>query len=694
MSNLPLFSWLFFIGTILLTIGVLWNISIWLKGRHSLAGGIKGIFANIFSRNIGSLLNAFFVDIFIQPRLWREDKLRWLMKEFIIIGYVGVIAVNELKASHRVPGVEAITGGNHFLNFLLTPFCDFYYLKEVGQGAVNFTGIDALYAFLNDFFAGLVVAGEIIAIYRRFVKKSFILKTSAFEVVSVMLLGGWFIFRFLAESVSMLTYNVPNHIGAYWFIAWPIARFVALFGTPSGSAATVMWTLSSIMLMALFASIPYNTKLWHIFMTPLVTLINAVPHNPRALEGKASTIPFDSRQLMEMDACMKCQICADNCQVTTASRENPELRLYYSYAGVHRQLKQMIRNQHGPNRLLGGGQPTEEEWDDFQFEVFNCLLCGRCREVCPAHIETRQIGLTNRENMYKLGRYSKKMDPVIEAERTEKNVASFPNADRSMWVDFLPDPPEDFYHKEKAEVIYFVGCIASFSPAVQDIPAAVAEILDRAGVDFTVMGEDEWCCGYPLIVAGMKSETDELMAHNTEAIKKVGARTMVFNCPSCYHTFKKDYDLEGVEMLHHTEYLKRLIDEGRLELKDSVDLNAVYHDPCDLARNAGIYEEPRQVLQSVPGLSFNEFPSNHEMALCCGGGGDIEILDPDLSNIVSMDLIDEAAQIRVDTIVTACQQCKRVLKGASGRSEAKPKVIDIAEVVLLSLGERVQEGEV
>ncbi|MDO8735607.1 MAG: heterodisulfide reductase-related iron-sulfur binding cluster [Thermoleophilia bacterium] len=687
--NLPIFSWFFIAGTIILIIGVLWNVSIWLRGRHSWGGGLKGIISTVFSRRILSLLRAFFIDILIQPRLWKEDKLRWLMKELIIFGYIGVIVVNEIKASSRVPGVHEITGGSHFLNFFVSPFSDYYYFRDVGQGAVAFTSLDALYGFLNDLFAGMVLTGEGIAIYRRFGRKAFILKTTTFEVVSVMLLGGWFFFRLLAESVSMLAYNIPADIGGYWFIAWALSKPLSLLQLPWESLTTFMWAFSAFLMMLLFGSIPFNTKLWHIFMTPLVTMINSVPHNPRALEGRKSKIGFNSRQLMEIDACMKCQMCADACQVTSASQKNPDLRLYYSYAGVHKQLKAEIRNKYGPNRFFGAQPPTSEEQEDFQFEVFNCLLCGRCREVCPAYIDTRQIGITNRENLFLEGRYSKKMDPVIEAEKTEKNVASFPNADRAMWVDFMPEPPEDMYQKEHADVIYFVGCIASFSPAVQDIPGAFVEILERTGIDFTIMGEEEWCCGYPLIVAGMKSEIEDLKAHNIEAVKKIGAKTMVFSCPSCYHTFRHEYDsLEDVEMFHHTQYLKKIIEEGTLELKEDVDLIAAYHDPCDLARNSGIYEEPRAVIEAIPGLKQLEFPDNREMALCCGGGGDIEILDPDLSTAVSMDIIVEAGDIEVDTIITACQQCKRVLKGASLRSENKPRVIDICEVVLQAMGEK------
>ncbi len=684
--NLPIFSWFFILGTVVLVIGVLWDISIWLKGRYTALKGFQGFFRAIFSRQIVVLLKAFVMDVFIQTRLWRQDKLRWVMKELIIFGYVGVITINEIKSGTRVPGVHEATGGSHFLDFFVSPFCDFYYLREVGQGLVHFSGIDAFYAFMNDLFAGMVVLGEFIAIYRRFVRKSFMLKSTTFEIASVMLLGGWFIFRFISEAISMVAYDVPNSDRAYWFIGWLISKPIGLIHVSWQSATTPMWTVSSILLMLLFASIPFNIKLWHIFMTPLNTMINSVPHNPRALEGVPGRIPFSARQLIELDSCMKCQICADNCQVTTASQENPDLRLYYSYAGVHTHLKHQIRRKYGPDKLFVK-PPSEEEMQDFQFEVFNCLLCGRCREVCPAMIDTREMGLTNRQNLYREGRYAKKkMDPVIEAISTENNVANFPNADRAMWVDYLPEPPEDLYQRKNADVIYFVGCMASFSPVVQDIPGAFVEVLDRAGVNFTIMAEDEWCCGYPLIVGGMKDEIKQLIAHNTEAVRKTGAKKMVFSCPSCYHTFKHEYDIKGVEMLHHTQYLKQLIDEGKIELKEKVELYGAYHDPCDLGRNSGIYDEPRDVVAAIPGLKHREFTDNREMALCCGGGGDIEILDPDLSSHVSMDIVDEAGEIGIDTIITACQQCKRVIKGATIKSKSGHKVLDISEVVLQAMG--------
>lgn len=175
-----------------------------------------------------------------------------------------------------------------------------------------------------------------------------------------------------------------------------------------------------------------------------------------------------------------------------------------------------------------------------------------------------------------------------------------------------------------------------------------------------------------------------------EEIKKSGAKKIVFSCPSCYHTFSHEYpEMEGVELVHHTEFIKELIEEGRLELSQPLDTIASYHDPCDLGRNSGEYEVPRQVVRSLPGVDYREFPSNREMALCCGGGGDVEISNPELTSKVSRGVIEAASEVEARTIITACQQCKRVINSASKESaQGKYRVKDIAELVLEATEEK------
>ncbi len=672
LGGLPLFVVLFIIGTAIMLIGVAWNIAVWLKGRHSIKGSFAWAVRNIFSRNIVLLLERLVMEVFLQRRLFRQDRLRWLMKVLIIFGYVGIILVNHIKGSTRV---EQLHGMPEVLLFFFAPFVDYYYLATVSPA--NFAGIDATYALLNEIFGGMVLLGEFIAIYRRFVVKAFPIKTTLVDKLAVINLGGWFIFRFLGEAASLQAYNVPDEIARYWFIAYGLSKAMPFLGGFNDA----MWVLSALLLTSLFASIPYNKKLWHIFVSPFVMLINAFPYDYRDVENKPAEIDFTSRQLIQLDGCVKCQICTLNCQVYEATKAEPELEPYLSYAAINSHVKQDIKAEHFADRLWA----KKEDKAMSENEVYNCLLCARCAEACPVFINTRELGIAVRANLYHRGKLPKKFHMVHEAVVKEKNVANFPNSDRAMWIDFfIPQPPEDYYQKEKAEVVYFVGCVASFSPQVQDIPAAVVQVLEKAGVDFTILGEQEHCCGYPLIILGMKEEVEELIRHNIEVIKAKGAKTVVFSCPSCYHTFAHEYpEIEGVELLHHSQFIARLIEEGRIKLKKPLNLSVTYHDPCDLGRNSRVFEEPRRVLRSLPGVEFREMPSTREFALCCGGGGDVEIHNPKITEKVSMQIIHEADEVGVDAIATACQQCKRVIKSAAEKHEGKSyQVKDIAELVL------------
>ena len=258
------------------------------------------------------------------------------------------------------------------------------------------------------------------------------------------------------------------------------------------------------------------------------------------------------------------------------------------------------------------------------------------------------------------------------------NVANFPNSERAMWAEFMPSPPKGLM-KRRAEVVYFVGCMASFSPQVQDIPAALVQLMEKAEVDFTILGEQEHCCGYPLLAGGMDEEVERLIEHNTRAIERTGASRVVFSCPSCYRTFREVYALDA-EVVHHTQFLLELVEEGRL-CPRKLELTAVYHDPCDLGRHSGVYEEPRRLVRRF--CTLRELPRAKEVAPCCGGGGDVETVNPELVERISRSAVAEAAGAGV--VVTACQQCKRVLRRGARDAGLGVEVRDVAEVMLEAL---------
>ena len=278
-----------------------------------------------------------------------------------------------------------------------------------------------------------------------------------------------------------------------------------------------------------------------------------------------------------------------------------------------------------------------------------------------------------------------RLNRLSQTITTLHNVSGDDNSGRLIWSQNLEVVPEGVRGKEQAEVVYFVGCTGSFYPMTYVIPQAFVHILEQVGVDFATMGPEEWCCGFPLIIAGMSEVTRDLIAHNVAAVRKLGAKTLVAACPSCLHTWEHTYpevlgEPLGFEVKHTTEFLEELIAEGRIKL-GSFDRPVTYHDPCDLGRTSGIYDAPRNVIRAVPGIEFREMADIREYALCCGGGGDVEMADRDLVAAVSKRRLEQAQATEAQVILSACQQCKRTLTAATRREKVRMRVLDLVELV-------------
>lgn len=400
---------------------------------------------------------------------------------------------------------------------------------------------------------------------------------------------------------------------------------------------------------------------------------------------------FTVKQLIEMDACSRCGECMRWCQAYNEKPEDcvaPAVRL--------REFRAMLKAQRGIrllSRLFGRKMPSDEKLKEMAAGAYRCTLCARCVAVCPNKIDLRSLWMSIREELVDLDLHPQGLNLARDAIKEQHNVVNYPNEERAMWVDYMMEAPEDAYQRERAEVVYFVGCIASFSPAVQSIPEAFVQILTNAGVNFTILGEKERCCGFPLLAAGMRDEMEALIQHNVAAVREVGASKMVFTCPSCYNTWLNEYrpHLQGIEMVHSTQFIKELLQQGRLKLGE-LGKRVTYHDPCDLGRNSGVYEAPREVLKCIPGAEFVEIGYNREKGLCCGGGGDLEISDPALASAEATSTLTAFEETGADVLVTACQQCKRSLQTAKEKKGSQIEVLDLAELMLRVVEEEEAPG--
>jgi heterodisulfide reductase subunit D len=328
--------------------------------------------------------------------------------------------------------------------------------------------------------------------------------------------------------------------------------------------------------------------------------------------------------------------------------------------------------------------------------IWFCLHCETCGARCPNEISIARLTQALRQMAMEEKGDTLQADAGIQALRTlggniltAHNISADENDQRLMWKENLERVPEGLEGRKGAHTVYFVGCVSSFFPMTYVIPQAFVQILEEAGQDFTALGGEEWCCGYPLLLAGMGAQAEETVRHNVSEVRQIGAQRVVTTCPACYHMWRHFYpDILGedldVEVIHSTQLLAELLDEGRLKLK-AMPRRTTYHDPCDLGRKNDLYDAPRRVLEAVPELAYEEMSDNRQDALCCGGGGNVETFNPDLVGELSQRRLKQALDTEAQVIVSACPQCERTLTAEARRENARVKVMDLVEFVWRAL---------
>lgn len=347
-------------------------------------------------------------------------------------------------------------------------------------------------------------------------------------------------------------------------------------------------------------------------------------------------------------------------------------------------LKSVLRSRSGLLRRFFGSKVSPDELKkEFSKTVFRCTLCGACQEVCPVGLGLKELWLSIRRDMVHSGAYPKKIDMIRANLGESRNVFAEDNDERAAWVEDIRNAPKDGYVRQKAEVVYFTGCVASYFPLAQKIPTALVDIYDAAQVDFTLLGEEEWCCGFPLLGAGLDELLDAFVRHNIEAVRRKGAREVVFSCPSCYQIWRERYP-RTFRISHASEFLVRLVAEGRLPFKD-LPLTVTYHDPCDLGRGARVFDAPRQVIRAIPGVKLVELPGNRENCQCCGGGGNLEMIDAELSSAMARNKIEEVLGTGAQAVVSTCQQCVRTMTTYAKRNKIPIEVLDLSQLVQRAL---------
>ncbi|MBW2411467.1 MAG: (Fe-S)-binding protein [Deltaproteobacteria bacterium] len=297
---------------------------------------------------------------------------------------------------------------------------------------------------------------------------------------------------------------------------------------------------------------------------------------------------------------------------------------------------------------------TDIESDD----IWLCSTCGTCPQQCPRDVQQIESGVALRRIATEYGVFPNTAKPIrgVSASLTgEGNPLNEKREDRAKWAEGLS--VKSF--NEEMEILYFSGCYLSYDPRLKKVAAATAKILNKAGVDYGILGTKENCCGESIRKAGDEELFRRLAKENIKTFIDNGVKKILVSSPHCYHTFKNEYPdfMVNFEVVHISQYLSELIEQGRLELGEAYAKKVTYHDPCYLGRHNGIYEQPRDVLKKVPGLEFNEMIESRTTSLCCGGGGGRIWMETMKGERFSDFRIAQAMDAGAEVLATSCPYC-------------------------------------
>jgi Fe-S oxidoreductase len=417
--------------------------------------------------------------------------------------------------------------------------------------------------------------------------------------------------------------------------------------------------------------------------------------------------------IAEAERCSQCSYCKwipmDQMKSLKYSRGCPSIAYnnFNSYSA---------RGRYAVSLALVRGDITYSE--KLKHIAYQCCTCGSCDvscKVCRYNLEPLEMIQELKARLVSDHQTLPQYEALINILRKENNLVSKPKNERGNWADGLNLKPAN---NGLTEVLFHAGCRYSFDKSLWPKARAAVTLFKNAGVDFGVLGGAEMCCGGRAYDMGYREDFNRCARNNIETWKTLGVKTIVTSCANCYHAFKRLYPVLGYqfEVLHTAEYLDRLIKASKIKFTRKVSLKVTYHDPCHLGRRGepyipwegkekkikkqiivydppkpryngawGVYDPPRNVLKSIPGLQLVEMERIREYAWCCGSGAGVKEAYPDFSNWTATERIEEAESTGAEAIVSACSGCERNFLDAIQASGKKMQVFDLADLAQAAL---------
>jgi Fe-S oxidoreductase/nitrate reductase gamma subunit len=472
--------------------------------------------------------------------------------------------------------------------------------------------------------------------------------------------------------------------GGWSFLGWQIS---ALWPDPDTALGLypAFWWLHALLSLGLIAWLPWS-RLFHLLAAPVSLSLKETPPPviPTETRDPEASV-YDFRQAVFFDACTRCGRCVSVCPATGAGEPfSPRDFILWARAEL----------------ISKTPRPSKRRESEFSaHRIWHCTTCRACLEVCPVYAAIPDALRQSRSALIESG------DGVPDAlAGTLKRVLKYNNpweatkTKRTRWAEDL-EIPDLTKGADPGDFCYFVGCTTTMEPRARAIAQSFTTILARTGIPFATLGKKEPCCGDIARRAGEDGLFEINREDCTALFQKYEISRVVTSSPHCFHTFKSAYGRYAVleddaartrfNVRHYTEVLADLVAEGRLAFNRKLPRTVTFHDPCYLGRHHRIFDAPRRVIRSIPGIQFREMPHHGPDSLCCGGGGD-RMWQEELDGNPKMSVIRirEAVATGADLVVTACPLCLIMLEDARkvAQLEEKIEVMDLCEVAEKMLG--------
>ncbi|MHA2024501.1 MAG: (Fe-S)-binding protein [Candidatus Thorarchaeota archaeon] len=334
--------------------------------------------------------------------------------------------------------------------------------------------------------------------------------------------------------------------------------------------------------------------------------------------------------------------------------------------------------------------------EDFANKIFLCNLCEHCTSVCTTGISLDRFWEVVRAEVRQRGLMPRPAQFVLDSVKARGDIMWMGSADRLLWMEDIEDIVKDRILKP-AKVAYYLGCNVSLKSQLHDVAKSMIKIMEYADVDYTLLADKEVCCGAPLGWAGNFEDINDMAEKNLETIRSLGVETVVFSCPSCIQTWMEysNYlkDDNNIELLTASQFINRLTREERLKFDEQPMVTVTFHDPCISARVLKVTEEPREIIDDIPGVYNVELTPSKEHTRCCGSHGLLDVVEPVLSSRIAEMRLRDVTVTPATRVVTECPRCILGFDLAKFTTGYEMKVQDITQLVAESLFHKVEGGD-